>query len=313
MTAALLLDLALALSAVAVALWTVAAKRAFEAIVGFIAFGLLLSLAWVRLGTVDVALTEAAVGAGAGGVLLLGASARLGTRALAEAKDVPILPLRVATGLLCALLSGALGWAILSLPTPAPSLAPLAAANLAATELGNPVSGVLLAWRAMDTLLEAVALVLAVIGVWSVAGDDAWGGIPGPAQPPRRDPALRLAARILPPIGVVIGVHIVWTGADAPGGAFQGGTVLAAMWVLAWMAGLVRPPAVSSRKMRTWVVTGPLVFIAIGLLGCFLADGFLAYPAAFTKPLILVVEAALTFSIAVALVLLLIGPPEAAS
>ncbi|WP_421989074.1 MnhB domain-containing protein [Roseococcus sp.] len=312
MSPLLLLDLALALSAIALALWTVAARRIFEAVVGFIAFGLLLSLAWVRLGTVDVALTEAAVGAGAGGVLLLGASARLGGRALAEAKDMPVLALRIATGLLCALLSGALAWALLSLPTPAPSLAPLAAANLAATELGNPVSGVLLAWRAMDTLLEAVVLVLAVIGVWSVAGDDAWGGIPGPAQPLRSDPALRLAAQVIPPIGVVIGVHIVWTGADAPGGAFQGGTVLAAMWVLAWMAGLVHPPAVSSRKLRIWVVLGPLVFIAVGLLGCFLADAFLAYPAGFTKPLILVVEAALTFSIAVGLVLLLVGPPEAA-
>lgn len=312
MSALLLIDLALAFSAVGAALWTIAARRAFDAVVGFIGFGLLLSLAWIRLGTVDVALTEAAVGAGAGGVLLLGASARLGARAMADARDAPIPALRIMTGLLCALLAGALGWAILSLPTPAPSLAPLAAANLTATELGNPVSGVLLAYRALDTLLEAVVLVLAVIGVWSVAGDGAWGGIPGPVQPLRHDPALRLMARIVPPIGVVIGVHIVWTGADAPGGAFQGGTVLAAMWVLAWMAGLVRPPAVTSRTLRIWVITGPIVFVAIGLLGSFVAEGFLAYPAEFTKPLILVVEAALTFSIAVALVLLLVGPPEAA-
>ncbi|MBS7811598.1 hydrogenase subunit MbhD domain-containing protein [Roseococcus pinisoli] len=312
MSATLLIDLALAFSVLAAALWTVAARRAFEAVVGFVAFGLVLSLAWVRLGTVDVALTEAAVGAGASGVLLLGATARLGAQTLAEVRDQPAMALRIATGFFCALLAVALGWTLLNLGDPAPSLAPLAAANLAATELGNPVSGVLLAWRALDTLLEAVVLVLAVIGVWSVAPDGAWGGIPGDIQPPRRDPALRLAAQIIPPIGVVIGVHLVWTGAEAPGGAFQGGTVLAAMWVLAWMAGLVRPPAVSSRRLRVWVILGPIVFIAIGLLGSFLADGFLAYPAAFTKPLILLVEAALTFSIAVALVLLLVGPPKAA-
>lgn len=310
MSATLPIDLALALAALAAAICTVAARRAFEAIVAFITFGLLLSLAWVRLGSVDVALTEAAVGAGAGGVLLIGASARLGERRLAEPRDVPAPALRIATGLLCAAVGGALAWAILSLPLPAPSLAPAVAANLAATELGNPVSGVLLAFRALDTLLEAVVLVLAVIGVWSVAGDGSWGGLPGPAQPLRDDPALRLAARIIPPIGVVIGVHIVWTGADAPGGAFQGGTVLAAMWVLAWMAGLIRPPAVSSGKLRVWVIAGPMVFVAVGLLGCFVADGFLAYPIAFTKPLVLLVEAALTFSIAVALVLVLVGPPE---
>jgi hypothetical protein len=84
------------------------------------------------------------------------------------------------------------------------------------------------------------------------------------------------------------------------------------MWLLPWLAGLATPAGVSSTKLRVWVVLGPLVFIAIGLLGSFVAEAFLAYPAAFTKPLILVVEAALTFSIAVALVLLLVGPPEAA-
>lgn len=49
----------------------------FRAIVLFIAFGLLMSLAWVRLGAPDVALAEAAIGAGLTGALLLSALARL--------------------------------------------------------------------------------------------------------------------------------------------------------------------------------------------------------------------------------------------
>ena len=49
----------------------------FKAIVLFISFGLLMALAWVRLDAPDVALAEAAIGAGLTGALLLAAWARL--------------------------------------------------------------------------------------------------------------------------------------------------------------------------------------------------------------------------------------------
>lgn len=52
----------------------------FRAIVLFIAFGLVLSLAWVRLEAPDIALAEAAIGAGLTGALLLSALARLEER-----------------------------------------------------------------------------------------------------------------------------------------------------------------------------------------------------------------------------------------
>lgn len=43
----------------------------FRAVVLFIVFGLLMALAWARLGAPDVALAEAAIGAGLSGALLL--------------------------------------------------------------------------------------------------------------------------------------------------------------------------------------------------------------------------------------------------
>ncbi len=49
----------------------------FRSIVLFIAFGLLMALAWVRLDAPDIALAEAAIGAGLTGALLLAALARL--------------------------------------------------------------------------------------------------------------------------------------------------------------------------------------------------------------------------------------------
>lgn len=56
---------------------TLASPDLFKAIVLFIAFGLLMALAWVRLEAPDVALAEAAIGAGLTGTLFLTALARL--------------------------------------------------------------------------------------------------------------------------------------------------------------------------------------------------------------------------------------------
>ena len=60
-------------------------------------------------------------------------------------------------------------------PSRAPTLAPQAAANIAATGLGNPVTAVLMAYRAIDTLLETVVLLLALVGIWSLAPDRVLG------------------------------------------------------------------------------------------------------------------------------------------
>ena len=54
-----------------------ASEDLFKGIVLFIAFGLLMALAWIRLNAPDIALAEAAIGAGLTGALLLAALARL--------------------------------------------------------------------------------------------------------------------------------------------------------------------------------------------------------------------------------------------
>jgi uncharacterized MnhB-related membrane protein len=70
-------DIILVVLLLGVAIWTIAARDTFAAVVGFVVFGLLLALAWMRLAAPDVALTEAALGSGLTGGLLLGASTRL--------------------------------------------------------------------------------------------------------------------------------------------------------------------------------------------------------------------------------------------
>ncbi|WP_270938329.1 Na(+)/H(+) antiporter subunit B, partial [Falsiroseomonas oryzae] len=218
----------------------------------------------------------------------------------------------VAAGLLAGALGFLLALAVLLLPDPAPSLAAEARARSAEVGLGNAVAAVLMAYRGLDTLLESVVLVFAVLAVWSMAPDARWGGRPGPRFPPQQDGPFALFARVLPPIGIVVGIYVAWVGADAPGGKFQGGTVLAGMWLLAWIAGLVQAPSVADRGVRLMLVAGPAAFLLAGFLGWVLADAFLAWPPGLGKPLILLVEAAMTLSVAAALALLVAGPPERA-
>jgi multisubunit Na+/H+ antiporter MnhB subunit len=305
-----ILDIALIALLLAIAAWAILARDGFAATVGFVTFGLLLALAWVRVAAPDVALTEAAVGSGLTGGLLLAATTRLrGEQQATETRERPGTALIIAAAVASAAVAVALAGVVLTLPEPAPTLAPAAAAGLPAVGLGNAVTGVLMAYRAIDTLLEKVVLVLALLAVWSLAPDRFWGGAPWQGMADSRGGPLRLLAQVLPPLGIVIGVHLLWVGATAPGGAFQGGTVLAAMWVLAMLAALVRPPTVGQTWLRRFVLVGPALFLLVALAGLAVGVGFLGYPPSIAKPLIIAIEVALTLSIAAIMAMLVAGPP----
>ena len=310
MSIATILEMVLAAVVLGLAVWTIAARETYAATVGFVVYGLLVALVWVRLDAVDVALTEAAIGGGLGGVLLLGAAARLRAIEPVAAAETPGKIVSMSAAGLSATIAAALAAVVLLLPDPAPTLAPAAVANASATGLANPVTNVLMAFRAMDTMLEKVVLLLAIVGVWSLASDQAWPGRPGPRHEADPRGVLAFLARLLPPVGIVAGIYILWTGADHPGGAFQGGAILAAMWLLVIMAGLTDTPPVSSRWLRLALIAGPSLFLIVGLGGLFLGQSFLAYPLAYAKPLILAIEVAMTLTIAVTLGLLLAGAPE---
>ena len=301
---------ALAALMVGLALFAVRARDAFAAVVGFVAYGLLLTIAWLLLRGVDVALTEGAIGGGLTGALLILAAARLRPTESAAHLARPGAATRAFAALLALAITLALGAAVLLLPEPAPTLAPQAMAAIGPVGVGNPITAVLLAYRALDTLLEAIVLVFALIGVWSLAPDAGWGARPGSAH--RADPqgVLAYIARTLPPIGVIVGLYVFWAGADAPGGKFQGATIVAAMWLLASMAGLADLPPTSRRWLRGAIVAGPLVFIAIGFAGAWTAGAFLAYPEGFAKPLIVAIELALMPTLVLVLALLTAGAPR---
>jgi uncharacterized MnhB-related membrane protein len=182
------LDTGLALLVFGVAARTVFAPGTFAATVGYVFYGLLLSLVWIRLFAVDVALTEAAIGSGVTGVLLIGAAARLRGVETTTARGSLTGLTRFTAACLCLAIAAALAGVVLLLPGQGPTLAPQSMQNLPDTGLGNPVTAVLIAYRSFDTMLEKVVLVLAVAGVWSLAADRYWGGAPGEARAERPEP-----------------------------------------------------------------------------------------------------------------------------
>jgi multisubunit Na+/H+ antiporter MnhB subunit len=305
-TAGLLFDAMLVLLLVGAAGGAALARDAFAAVVLFVVYGLFVGVAWVRLGGVNVALAEAAIGAGLTGVLLVRAAGRLeGTQAPSRRGD----GLRGALlAVPCAAVSGALVWVVLRVPG-GEGLRGEVGAHIAATGVENPVTAVLLVFRGYDTLLETVVLLAALVAVWALAPEALRGGRPGLREHARPEGVLANFGRLLPPVAVLVGLHLFWAGADAPGGAFQGGTVLATAWLLVVMAGLADVPPVTSRRVAAAAVLGPAVFLGLGLAGL-AAGSFLVFPEGIAKPMILTIEAALTLSIAATLALLVLGPPR---
>lgn len=74
-----LFDVAVVIGLVALAWRVMVTPSTFRAVVLFITLGLLLALSWVRLGAPDIALAEAAIGAGLTGALLLDALGHMET------------------------------------------------------------------------------------------------------------------------------------------------------------------------------------------------------------------------------------------
>lgn len=80
MTLTLAFDMLLSAALIWSAWGALSAARLDRAIVLFIAFGLLMALAWARLSAPDIGIAEAAIGAGLTGALLLDALGALRRR-----------------------------------------------------------------------------------------------------------------------------------------------------------------------------------------------------------------------------------------
>jgi multisubunit Na+/H+ antiporter MnhB subunit len=333
------LDIAIAGSLVGLAVLALASADLFRGVVLFMAFGLLMSMAWARLQAIDIALAEAAIGAGLTGALFLNAIAERRRRApgarwrmvasgagLAApiagaarhagydapgrwfagtfrwAEQGPRSPLlAVAAGAAVAGLAVAMGAALLGSALPVTGLQPHVEAALDRSGVSNPVTAVLLNFRAWDTLLEVAVLLLALIGVRTI------GPMRRPVSAGPPGPVLLGLVYVLVPVAAVVGGYLLWTGTTAPGGAFQAAAVLAAAGVLLVVVRLVSPRRLEGDRVRLLATGGFLVFLGAGLAPMVAGGHLLEYPDAWAGTLIVAVEVALTVSIALVLVALFAG------
>ncbi|WP_349616416.1 hydrogenase subunit MbhD domain-containing protein [Azotobacter salinestris] len=271
----------------------------YAGILLFMAFGLVLALVWARLGAPDLALAEAAIGAGLTGVLLFAALARQEQADAAATDRSPLLAAALVVLPLALLLLQGLAPSLAL----APSLPDSVRSHLPDSGVSHPVTAVLLNFRAWDTLLELAVLLLALLGARQL----------GPARfaVAAPWPLLQAWSRLLAPLLVLTGGYLLWRGSHAPGGAFQGGALFAAALVLLRLAGLLPALRWSSWPLRLVLLIGLLLFLAVAAGTAWLGAGWLSYPPAWAGALILAIETAAILSIAFTLSLLVIGeePP----
>lgn len=296
MTLPLVFDGLLALMLLWSAWRALAAPNATRAVVMFIVFGLFLTLAWARLDAPDIALAEAAIGAGLTGALLLDAIRTLGASPGPQT-GTRRSPWRwpVLAGALP--LAAILVVALRDVPEQAVDLPAAVGQNLASSGVAHPVTAVLLNFRSYDTLLEVAVLLAALFGLLILARGAAQASGP---EAGRESALLRTLARLATPPMIVMAGYLLWAGAHQPGGAFQAAAVLAAAGVLLHLAGLLPAWVAPGGLLRLGLAGGLLVFLAVAILPLAHAP-LLAYPPAWAGALILLVEAALTVSLGLVL------------
>lgn len=207
-------------------------------------------------------------------------------------------------GLLLAALAALLAWTVTRPVAPGLDVPARIAGSLDDSGVSHPVTAVLLNFRGYDTLLELVVLLVALAGVRCLA----------PLPPPRGGApvggVLRELASLLLPVLVLVALYLLWAGASRPGGAFQGGALLAAAGILALLAG--RDRFLWRFEHRLWPLAslgvGVFLIVAAATLGG--SGVLLGLPPRHAGTLILLIEGFALFSIAVTLVALFLGTGE---
>ncbi len=294
-------DLLLVLLLVGLAWQVVRGRVLFRSIVFFVAFGLVMAMIWGRLGVPDLALAEAAIGAGLTGALMLAAFRRMVEIDRRQAVSGGLRPapkLSLLLSLLAGFLVLVLGLTGLELRGGAGDAGRMALERLDVTGLENPVSAVLLLFRGLDTVFEMLVLLGAYLGARHVALRDTRLGV---AISGYRVPLVGALQAVVVPLALLVALHLLRAGATDPGGAFQAGAVLSAAAVLLTLTGRLRPEPDAGWPTRAALVVGTLALAGSGIVALLQGRALMGPP---NKAAIYGIEAAMMVSIGVTLALL---------
>jgi len=263
-------------------------------------YSLLAAIWFVSLDAVDVAFTEAAVGAGISTVLMLGAML-LTSR---EAKPTPALRRWLSLGVV-GVTGMALFYATFDMPnfgdanSPANSYVGLQYMYDTITEVGVPnvVTAILASYRAFDTFGEVVVVLTAGLGVMLILGigttrtrdgeSPQSGDETTQSAPPvttvlateNHHIVLQVVAKILIPIIVLYALYVQFHGDYGPGGGFQAGVIFASAVILySLIFGMDETRrAIPAKVVQFGTALGVLIFGGLGLVTIAMGGKFLDY------------------------------------
>lgn len=263
-----------------VALSVILIKDLFAVVMLFGIYSFLMALIFVNLDAVDVAFTEASVGAGISTVLMLGTLALTG-RKEKSSKHKKLLPLLVVLVTGGALIYGTLDMPAFGDPNnPAHQHVAPRYIEESPKEIGLPnmVTSVLASYRAFDTLGETAVVFAAAIGVLSLLGA------------PKQDRTtvesgleshivLRVVAKLIIPLIVLFALYVQFHGDYGPGGGFQAGVIAAAALILyALVFGLpMATRVISPNVLKMLAALGVIIYAGTGVASFFLNGNFLDY------------------------------------
>ncbi len=248
-------------------------------------YSLVSAALFVVLDAVDVAFTEAAVGAGMSTVLML-ATLGLTTRSEEPPKHTPIVPILVVLATGAALVYGTLDMPLYGDPQ-APIHEHVAPRYIheSPIEIGIPnmVTSVLASYRGYDTLGEVTVIFTAGVGVLVLLGARAGARVTMNDEPQRGTVSdllvLRVVAKLIIPLILLFALYVQFHGDFGPGGGFQAGVIFAAGFILYGLvfdldhARAVVPP----RLLPLLIAAGVLLYAGVGVFGLLLGGNFLEY------------------------------------
>ena len=253
-------------------------------------FSLSAAALYVVLDAVDVAFTEASVGAGIATVLMLGTLALTTTEeAIKEnSRNWGALFVVVVTG-------GVLIYGTLDMPLYGDALAPIhqhvAPRYIldSGTEVGVPniVTSVLASYRGYDTLGEVVVIFTAALAVMCLIGrgrEHIVHGAPeksGTTHPSvmHRHSVLRVTAKLLMPLIFLFAFYVQFHGDFGPGGGFQAGVIFGAGFILyALIFGIdFTRIAIRGWVRRAMLSSGVLLYAGVGVAAMLMGGNYLGY------------------------------------
>lgn len=286
-----MIDIAIPLFLVVSGIAVLFIKDLFSSIMIFSVYSLVMAIEWVRLNAVDVAITEAAVGAGISTVLYMIILSR--TKYVDEGKKPVNMPaLLVAVGVAAVLFYGTFDLPGLRDPNLAPNtqVVPYYLEH-SYKETGqlNVVAGILASYRGYDTLGEttvvataAFCLILLLRGLNKKSGAQS---IPTETDPDKGI-IKKTVTKFLIPFIQLFGLYVIVHGELGPGGGFQGGVILGvSVIVYAMVFGLKEGQKRLSIKTKDLLVSsGVLIYGGIGVLALFLGGNYLQYNALLPDP-----------------------------